>query len=238
MHIHLWTGWGPVVHTLAQVALGGIVASVAYRRDSVPSAKAWRALEAIAFGLVAVWLISRNPSLGPAGAGPDVVAWALGLGGLLLVQRGLNGSRRALIWSVVLLSAAFWSKQPALAASMAATCWVVLAAVLGVTTWRRAAGFIVALAAVNLVVFGVLMVATHGWLFFYMYELGSRHNWGTRSYWWIIERAWPWFRLELAFAVVLLVPGAVGWARGRRWRRPGACARLPLTRMFRRSRSC
>ncbi|HEX5922442.1 MAG TPA: hypothetical protein VFY45_01330 [Baekduia sp.] len=216
MHIHLWSGWGPVVHTLAQVALAGIVASVAYRRDSVPSAKALRVLEAIAFGLVAGWLISSNPSLGPNGAGPDLVAWALGLGGILLVQRGLNGSRRALIWSIVLLSAAFWSKQPALAAAMAATCWAVLAAVLGVTTWRRAAGFIAALAAVNLVVFGALMVATHGWLFFYMYELGSRHNWGTRSYWWIIERAWPWFRLELAFAAVLLVPGAIGWARGRR----------------------
>jgi hypothetical protein len=216
MHIHLWSGWGPVVHTLAQVALGGIVASVAYRHDGVRRAQAWRVLEATAFGLVAVWLISHNPSLGPKGAGPDAVAWALGLSGLLLVRRGLNGSRRALVWSIVLLSAAFWSKQPAFAASMAATCWAVLAAVLGVTTWRRAAGFIAALAAVNVVVFGVLMVATHGWLFFYMYELGRRHNWGTRSSSWIIERAWPWSRLEAAFAAVLLVPGAVGWARGRR----------------------
>jgi hypothetical protein len=216
LHIHKWSGWGPVVHTIAQVALAGIVASVAYRRDGVPRAKALRVLEAIAFGLVAEWLISSNNSLGPNGAGPDVMAWALGLSGILLVRRGLNGSRRALIWSIVLLSAAFWSKQPALAAAMAATCWAVLAAVLGVTTWRRAAGFIAAMAVVNLVVFGALMLATHGWLLFYMYELGSRHNWGTRSYGWIIGRAWPWFRLELAFAAVLLVPGAVGWARGRR----------------------
>lgn len=216
LHVQMWSGWNPVVLTLCEVALAGLVASVAYRRIGIPNAKALRVLEAVAFGLLARWLISNNPHMGPGGGNPDSAAWALGLGGLLLVPRGLKGSRTALLWSIILLSAAFWTKQPALAAAMAATSWAVAAALLGVTTWRRAAGFVAALAVVNVVVFGILMAATRGWLFFYMYELGRRHNWDTRSYPWIIEHAWPFVRWQLAFAAPIIVAGAVGWARGRR----------------------
>jgi hypothetical protein len=217
LHLRVWSGWGVVMSSFSGLALAGMVAAVAYRRVSVPQAKLLRIMEAAAIGFVGWWLVTTDPYPGTFENRPDALSWALALGGLLLVPRGLRGlrgSRGALVAAVALLSAAFWTKQPTVAAAIAAGAWALLAVALGVTTRRRAAGFLLALVVGNLVVLGLLNATSDGWASFYIFSLGKRHYWGEFTYREIFDRSWVVLWLPSAAAALMLAAGA--FARGRR----------------------
>ena len=214
--VHMWSGWGPVLLTVSGLALSGMVAVAAYRPVSVPAAKTLRVLEAVAIGMVAWWLVSSNPFLGPTGGNPDPMAWALAIGGLMLLPRSLRGSTPALVGSVLLLSLGFWTKQPAAAASLAAGCWALLSAAFGVTNWRRSIAVIVGLATVNLLVLAALSLATHGWAFFYIFVLGRRHDWIGKSNLWIVRQELPVLGFTAAVAVSVLILGLAARVRTHR----------------------
>ncbi|MCW3021526.1 MAG: hypothetical protein JWR30_848 [Conexibacter sp.] len=214
LHLRVWSGWGVVMSSFSGLALAGMVAAVAYRRVSVPQAKLLRIMEAAAIGFVGWWLVTTDPYPGTFENRPDALSWALALGGLLLVPRGLRGSRAALVAAVALLTAAFWTKQPTVAAAIAAGAWALLAVALGVTTRRRAAGFLLALVVGNLVVLGLLNATSDGWASFYIFSLGKRHYWGEFTYGEIFDRSWVILWLPSAAAALMLAAGA--FARGRR----------------------
>jgi hypothetical protein len=208
LNVGVWGGWGIVISSVSSVSLACMVGALAYRRSSVPDAKALRVAEAAAFGLVGWWLVTGNPYPGSFEPRPDALSWALGLGGMLLAPTGLRGTRWALIAAVALISAGFWAKQPALAAGLAAGAWAVIAAAAGLVAWRRAVGFVAALVAVNLLVLALMNLATHGWAYFYIFTLGKRHYWGSFSYGKILLRTVQNLWLPAAFSAIVLAIGA------------------------------
>jgi hypothetical protein len=212
LHIHMWSGWGVLVSILSSLVLAAITAELAFRRVGTPSAKAARVLEAAGVGLVGWWLVTCTTIPGTDGRA-DTTAWALALGGLLLVPRALAGSRRAMFGAVVLLTLGLWTKQHAGAAAIAAVVWAVLACVAGVTTWRRVAVLAAALAVVNLTIFGVLYRASDGWMYTYIFEVPRNHFWGVVSLDVLLSSVGQILWLPLTFACVTLA-AAGAWAGG------------------------
>jgi hypothetical protein len=211
LHIRLWSGWSVLVSILSSLVLATMVASMAYRRGG-PAVPAARMLEAAAIGLVGWWLVTCTPHPGLDGRS-DTTAWALALGGLLLVPRALTGSRSAMVAPVALLSLGLLTKQHAAGAMVAAGIWAALACIAGVTTWRRAVAFVASLAVVNLITFGMLYVASDGWIYTYVVELPRHHHWGNMPLEKLLERVGQILWLPVSFTAVMLASGA--WARGR-----------------------
>ncbi len=212
LHIRVWSGWGVLVSILSSLVLAGIAASVAYRRVGTPAVKAARVLEAAAVGLTGWWLVTCSTIPGIDGRA-DTTAWALAVGGMLLVPRALTGSRGAMVAAIVLLSLGLWTKQHAAGAAIAAVVWAVLACVAGVTTWRRVAVLATALAVINLAVLGVLSLTTDGWFSYYIFELPSNHYWGATPFHVLLRSVVQILWLPLAFATVTLAAAGV-WAGG------------------------
>jgi hypothetical protein len=219
LHIHMWSGWGVLVSIASSLVLAAITAKLAYRRDGTPPATAARVLEAAAVGLVAWWLVTCTTLPGTDGRA-DTTAWALALGGMLLVGRALAGSGRALCAAVVLLTLGLWSKQHAGGAAIAAVAWAAMACLAGVAPWRRAAVLTAALGAVNLAILGALHLASDGWMSTYVFEMPRNHYWDVAPLGVLLKSVWQILWLPLAFASVTLA--AAAWAVGRerlRWRR-------------------
>jgi hypothetical protein len=209
LHIHMWSGWGILLSILSSLVLAAIVAKTAYRRAGTPSATVARVLEASAVGLVGWWLVTCTPLPGTDGR-TDTTAWALALGGLLLVPRALAGSRGATWAAVALLSLGFWTKQQVQGAVIVAVVWAVLACIAGVAPWRRAAVLTGSLAVVNLTILGVLYLASDGWVYYYVFQLARDHFWGIAPFYELLVDAWQIGWLPLAFMFVAL--GAAAWA--------------------------
>jgi hypothetical protein len=214
-HLRLWSGWGILLSALSGVGLVGLVAVVAYRPDgdALVRSRALRVAEAVGIGFVGWWLVTTNPYPSNFQYRPDVLSWALGVAGLLLTPRALRGSRGAWICAIALLSAAFWVKQPAAAAALAAGLWGIYAAAIGVTTWRRIGVFLSALAAVNLLALAFQQLITDGWTWFYIVELGQRHSWDTFSYSELLRRSWAGIWLPVLATMAVLLLGIVGRVR-------------------------
>jgi len=177
----LWTGWPLLLTILATLAMVGLVARLTYRPLG-PGAgdRLLAVLEALgigALGWAIVSCIQLNGIYGGNGM-HDQVAWALGLGGLALLPAAARGSRRGLVGALLLLTAAFWTKQNSLIASMAAVAWLGLGAALGTVAWRRAAGFAAALLGLNVALLGVVNLLTGGWELFFNFVVPSRHPLG------------------------------------------------------------
>ena len=159
-----WEGWSLVLALLASVALGAGVARVAcgpHRRSGADRARGLA--EAVGLGALAWLLVSRIGINGLYEGRVDQLAWAFALGGLVALPAACRGSRGATALCLLGLSAAFWTKQNAIAASLAAAVWVLASAGLGRLTRRGALGFCAALAGLNLAILGTLDVLTRGW---------------------------------------------------------------------------
>jgi hypothetical protein len=228
MHLRLWSGWGTVVSILASFVLAAIVASIAYRaadRESYGS-KILNVLEASAFGLVCWWLATCTPYPGLDGRA-DTTAWSLALGGMLLAPRGLRDGGRALVASVVLLVAAFWTKQQTEAATIAVAAWALLAVLTRSVPARRAIAFVAAVGVANLAIAGLLYVLTDGWSQYYIFEMARQQDWDTYIASVILRRAGEILMPPAIFAAGLLVLGAIGWWRADRAGRSRAMVRDP-----------
>jgi hypothetical protein len=214
LHLHFWSGWTIVLSTVSSLALAAMVAKTAYRRVGTPSATSARMLEAAAVGLVGLWLVTCSPTPGLDGF-PDPTAWALAIGGMLLVPRALTSSRSAMVAAVVLMTLGFWTKQHASGAITVTVVWAVMAAVAGVVAWRRVALLTASLAVANLAIFGFLYVASDGWAYYYIFQMARDHAWSGTPLKILLEGDWQIGWLPIAFTAVMLM--AAGWANvGRR----------------------
>jgi hypothetical protein len=159
-----WDGWPVVLTIAADAALIGLAARLAYGPVG-PSrlARASALLGALGMGGIAFWLVGFVPFNSLFAPRTDQLAWAFGLMGLAVLPAAAGGSRRAGIAAVVLVSLGWWTKQPAIAASVAAAVWLTLSAWRGVATWRTWAALVGAIVLVGLSSFGLVHLLTDGW---------------------------------------------------------------------------
>ena len=176
-HVSLWSGWGILISIAAGVSLAAIAAGLGYRSAvTAGAARGAAAAGAVGIGALAWWLITfvRIDFLHEARA--DQPAWALALGGLVLVPAALDGSRPAAAAAVLMLTAAAWTKQPAGAAMAAAVLWATVEAGRGRVTWRAAAAFLCALVALNAAILALAIALTSGWEFTFIVEIPARET--------------------------------------------------------------
>ena len=174
-HIHLWGGWPLLVNYAGTLVLVGLVASVAFAWPLAGRERVLALAGAAGMGLFAWWVVSVLPVNLLYEGRSDHTAWALALVGLVLLIRRPEGSTARLALCVALLSAAFWAKQTTVVASLAVAIWMIAAAGLGAVSVRRALVTCGALLATNLVVLGLLNLATGGWEFYFDFELAQKH---------------------------------------------------------------
>jgi hypothetical protein len=174
-HLHDWAGWGPLLSIASGLALAAMAARLAYGplRGGEPEAPIV-AVGAIGLGALSWWFVQMVPFHFLYSARADQAAWALALGGLLLVPSAAAGSRRALVAAIVLLSAAFWTKQPAGIVAVACTVWLTTRALQGRARGADAVALVGGLLALNGIVFGLLALVTGGWSSFFLVELPVR----------------------------------------------------------------
>jgi hypothetical protein len=160
-HIHLWRGWVPLVTFLASLAAAALAGWVAYQ----PRGRAGIAAAAEAFGIGALawWLVEQLDQPFFWNDRPDQLAWTLALAGLLAAPAGARGSNRAAAASVILLSAAVWSKQTAVVAALALVLWLTAEAARSTIGRARVAAMVASLVALNVGALGVANVLTDGW---------------------------------------------------------------------------
>ncbi len=174
-HIRLWASWPVLLNFAAALSIVGLVSYLAYDREAPRGRDRLLALVgAVGVGGIAWWLVSTLTLNALYEGRTDHMAWALALFGLLLVARGATGSSWTLAAGGLLLSAAFWTKQPAVLAALVAALWMLGAAALGVVGWRRAIAFGAGLALANLALFGLLDAITDGWLRYFTFDLGQK----------------------------------------------------------------
>lgn len=213
-HLHLWNGWAPLLGLTSSLALAGAVGYLGTRdmRLGVP-----RVLESLGLAALAWWFVSGLQYNMLYSGHSDQVAWAFALLGLLLIPTALR-SRRAAVAAILLLTAGFWAKQSTISADLAATAWLIGAAILGRTTWGRALRLGSALLAVNLSILAILNIVTRGWEYYFNFVLAGRRPTSPvplsehlRRVVGELERA---AMLVIVLAVVLWVAALVA----RRWR--------------------
>jgi hypothetical protein len=175
--VRLWTGWPVLVSLLAEGALIALAARLAYRpAGTSPGERALGIAAAIGAGALAWWLVAFVPFNFLYSPRPDQLSWAFAFFGLALVPRAADGSRTGLGGSVLLLSAACWTKQTTAIAPVVALLALLLAASAGRARWRTAAEFAAAMALLNALGFAVLAVATSGWAATFLLEMPGRHQ--------------------------------------------------------------
>ena len=197
--LHFWTGWPLLVAELSGL---GFVALAAWlsRRPGRP----WSLIGGVGIGALCWWTVSclDNPMLHEGRA--DQFAWLLALGGLVTASAAARATRRGpLVMAVLLLSAAFWTKQNTITAPLVAVLWFTVLAICDAITMRRAGLLVSMLLVGNLLVLGALNLISDGWEWRLNFVLPSRH--------WQSPEIQPWIAqgLEggaLAFAFL----GAMG----------------------------
>jgi hypothetical protein len=176
-HLAIWSGWGIILSVCSAAALAALAGALAYRAAVAAGAARLPLLGgAVGIGAIGWWLVSFVPIDLLYEARADQPAWALALGGLLLVPATLDGSRRAGAGAVLLLAAAAFTKQPAGVAALVAVIWAGLEAAVGAVPWRRAAAFALTLLALGAAVMAVLSLATSGWAFTFIVEIPARET--------------------------------------------------------------
>ena len=175
--IRLWTGWPVLVSLLAEGGLIALAARLAYRpAGSSPGERALGMAAAIGAGALAWWLVAFVPFNFLYAPRPEQLSWALAFLGLALIPRAADGSRVSLAGSVLLLSAACWTKQTTAVAPVAAFLALSLAAWAGRASWRTTAAFAVGMVLLNGVAFAALAIATSGWATTFLLDMPGRHQ--------------------------------------------------------------
>lgn len=227
-HVRLWSGWPVLVNLGAGLALIGLAAALAYRRGTRGAERVLQLVGAVGAGVLAWWLVDAlGFSLLYEGRS-DHLAWAFALFGLVLLARSAGGTSRAgLAGAVLLLSAAFWTKQTTVTALAVAGAWIVAAGLVGWLSPRRALALCAALLAVNALTYAALNLLTDGWQSYFAFEMGRRHI--------IFGDFLP--SLEdfgqtggLAVALALVLGAGLAWRTGARPRASRAAARRVLER--------
>jgi len=177
-HVAFWVGWAPILAAVASLAAAGLAARLSHR-PAGPSAagRAFALVEAVGVGGLAWWLAAGVNQSYFFSDKPDSLAWALAFWGLFMVAAGSvpGAPRRRLVLAVLLLTAAFWTKQQAFAASAAAAIWILGATFIGAASPRRAVAFCGGLLAVNVALLGAVNLATDGWQWRLNFEVPSEH---------------------------------------------------------------
>jgi hypothetical protein len=127
---------------------------------------------AIGMGALAWWVVAAVPLNFLYLGRPDHLSWAFAFAGLLLVPVAAR-SRAAAAGAVVALSLAFWTKQTAIVAPVAAVLWLAVQAARSRIGWREAALFCGALVALNLAIFALLQLTTESGVWTYAVDLNQ-----------------------------------------------------------------
>jgi len=123
-HVAVWSGWGILASTAASISLAALAGGLSFRSAvAAGAARGPAAAGAVGIAALAWWLVSFIPIDFLYEPRADQPAWALALAGLVLVPAALDGSRRAAVAAVILLTGGAWTKQPAGAAIAAAALW-------------------------------------------------------------------------------------------------------------------
>ncbi|MDQ3645194.1 MAG: hypothetical protein M3356_06800 [Actinomycetota bacterium] len=180
-HVEVWRGWPLVLNTLGTLGLACLAGALAYRRPGDGGKKRLvRLVEAAAMGALVWWLLTGFIST-VKGDRPDALSWALALPALALLPAAATGRRSAGIGVVALLTAGFWTKQPAIAVAVAVAVALALGVAAGIVRLRVAAGLLGALAAVNAFILGTLSVLTSGWAYTLNFSIGAEHPLAERQ---------------------------------------------------------
>jgi hypothetical protein len=172
-HLYLWNGWALLVVIGASVSLGILAARIAYTRIG-PAPTIVRVLGAGGIGAIAYWCVTSVPLSLVDEARADQLAWAFALFGLIAVaDLGPAPSRWRVVSAALLLTAALWTKQTTIGVVAPACAWVVALAVVSALNRKAAVLFLATLCGINLGLLLVLNVLTHGWEFYFNFELAT-----------------------------------------------------------------
>lgn len=175
-----WTGWPLLVGTAMPLVLVALAARLAYApRSSSPLDRTLAVGEGLGLGALAWVLVSTLETNGVYAGLHDAPAWTLALLGLVLVPLGASrGSRGVLALAALVLTAAVWTKQPAVVAGAAAVAWLALEAGARRVPWRRVAAFAAGLSGLNLLILGAMNLVSSGWQYLIQVEVPARHPLG------------------------------------------------------------
>jgi hypothetical protein len=214
-HLYLWNGWALLVVIAASVSLIALAARVAYARGG-PLPRSVSVMGAAGIGCIAYWCVAsvKLPVLHEARG--DQLAWALALFGLIAVaDLGPTPSRRRVAAAVLLLSAALWTKQTTAVLVGVAVAWVIGLAAVSAVSRKAALQLVVALCALNLAALLLLNLVTHGWEFYFNFEvatLQSNESPFSRN----VTEGLQCVALALGFIVAAWLPSLARAARYRR----------------------
>jgi hypothetical protein len=191
---------GRAISILAAVAAGLLVFAILLHLSRDLAASALGAAAWWSLGLVAFWgsLVK-----------PDMLALALGLGGLYVA---LRSPPRLVYWALPFFIAAFFTKQTAIAAGFAVVGWLLL------TRWRTGLAFAALYLAGTILPSVALNAATGGGYFYHMFTIHDLPWFPGR----FAEFATGFFRAYGAFllpGMLALVLGGVTWVRAKAARR-------------------
>jgi 4-amino-4-deoxy-L-arabinose transferase-like glycosyltransferase len=174
--IKQWTGWSLLVTIFSSLGLIGLATGLAWRprRAVSPMERAANAIGALGMGAIAWWLVLFVAFDALYLGRTDHIAWALALGGLVLVPATAAGSRPAAAGSLLGLTLAFMIKQTTALAALAAVAWLLIAALRGRSAWRVPLVYAAVLLAVNGALLGILQLASGGWAWFWIVDLPGR----------------------------------------------------------------
>lgn len=214
--ITFWTGF-PLL--LAELSGAGLLVLAVWLARRPGNRLSW--LGALGIGALAWWTVSALDLPLLYEGRSDQFAWLLAIAGLVATARaGRVGDARASALAVALLSAAFWTKQNTIPASIAAVAWLALLALCGALAVRRAVTFAAALLATNVAVLGLLNLLSGGWEWRLNFAYPTHHSQS--------HLLTPWIREGLsggapAYAFLAAMLAAV---LGRRPARPGPLREL------------
>lgn len=169
-----WDGWSVLVAALSGAATAGLVGTIAATGcDDRPLVT--RVAGGLGVGGLALWLVSTN-QLHMLNAGrADQMAWFLALSGLSMLALDRSRSRFRAWPTVLLLTAALWSKQTTFGAIAAAMAVAAMWSHLGRAPWRSWRRLCGGLAILNAAVAVAVFVGSDGWAFRLMVDLPGRH---------------------------------------------------------------
>lgn len=165
-HVWFWRSWVPLLTFASSIVMVVVIARLVYDGSR---RQAFAVAEAVGIGALCYWLVGQLAHGFFWNDRPDQLSWTLGLVGLLLMPRAVR-SNAAAVGSIILLTAAFWTKQTALVAAGSAFVWLAIAAWRHRVSWLRAVSLVAAFVFVNGVAVAVVDWLTGGWFFRIAFE--------------------------------------------------------------------